>query len=88
MIFSFPHQTVRFAHESIRREAFGNGAAFALDVSCTLHAARLIKKSRTTRKTNIQMTFFLIGILDGKQYRSLTKICHLPRCLQAKRHAK
>jgi 4-hydroxy-tetrahydrodipicolinate reductase len=30
VIFGFPHQTVRIIHESIRREAFGTGAAFAL----------------------------------------------------------
>jgi 4-hydroxy-tetrahydrodipicolinate reductase len=31
VIFGFPHQTVRITHESIRREAFGTGAAFALE---------------------------------------------------------
>lgn len=31
VIFGFPHQTVRLTHESIRREAFGTGAAFALE---------------------------------------------------------
>ena len=30
VIFGFPHQTVRITHESIRREAFGTGAAVAL----------------------------------------------------------
>lgn len=30
VIFGFPHQTVRLTHSSIRREAFGTGAAFAL----------------------------------------------------------
>lgn len=30
VIFGFPYQTVRLTHESIRREAFGTGAAFAL----------------------------------------------------------
>lgn len=30
VIFGFPYQTVRITHESIRREAFGTGAAFAL----------------------------------------------------------
>jgi 4-hydroxy-tetrahydrodipicolinate reductase len=30
IIFGFPHQTVRLAHSSIRREAFGTGAAYAL----------------------------------------------------------
>lgn len=30
VIFGFPHQTVRLSHSSIRREAFGTGAAFAL----------------------------------------------------------
>lgn len=30
VIFGFPNQTVRLTHESIRREAFGTGAAFAL----------------------------------------------------------
>ena len=30
VIFGFPHQTVRLTHESIRREAFGTGVAFAL----------------------------------------------------------
>jgi 4-hydroxy-tetrahydrodipicolinate reductase len=29
IIFGFPHQTVRLIHESIQREAFGNGALFA-----------------------------------------------------------
>ena len=28
LIFGFPHQTVRLIHESISREAFGNGAIF------------------------------------------------------------
>lgn len=31
VIFGFPHQTVRLTHESIRREAFGTGTAFALE---------------------------------------------------------
>lgn len=31
VVFGFPHQTVRLIHDSIRREAFGTGAAFALD---------------------------------------------------------
>lgn len=31
VIFGFPHQTVRLTHESIRREAFGTGAAFAIE---------------------------------------------------------
>ena len=30
VIFGFPYQTVRLIHESIKREAFGTGAAFAL----------------------------------------------------------
>ncbi|MFV0370913.1 MAG: 4-hydroxy-tetrahydrodipicolinate reductase [Azonexus sp.] len=30
VIFGFPHQTVRLIHNSIRREAFGTGAAFAV----------------------------------------------------------
>lgn len=30
VIFGFPHQTVRLTHDSIRREAFGTGALFAL----------------------------------------------------------
>jgi len=29
IIFGFPYQTVRLIHESITREAFGNGALFA-----------------------------------------------------------
>lgn len=31
VIFGFPHQIVRLIHDSIRREAFGTGAAFALE---------------------------------------------------------
>lgn len=31
VIFGFPHQTVRMKHESIAREAFGNGVLFALE---------------------------------------------------------
>jgi 4-hydroxy-tetrahydrodipicolinate reductase len=31
VLFGFPHQTVRLTHDSIRREAFGTGAAFALE---------------------------------------------------------
>lgn len=31
VIFGFPYQTVRLIHDSIRREAFGTGAAFAID---------------------------------------------------------
>jgi len=34
VIFGFPHQTVRLTHDSIRREAFGTGAAYALEVLC------------------------------------------------------
>lgn len=30
VIFGFPYQTVRIIHDSIKREAFGTGAAFAL----------------------------------------------------------
>ena len=32
VIFGFPHQTLRITHDSIRREAFGTGAAFALTI--------------------------------------------------------
>lgn len=35
VIFGFPHQTVRLTHESIRREAFGTGVAFALSQLAT-----------------------------------------------------
>lgn len=31
VIFGFPHQTVRLTHDAIRREAFGTGAAYALE---------------------------------------------------------
>lgn len=31
VIFGFPYQTVRLIHDSIRREAFGTGAAFAME---------------------------------------------------------
>jgi 4-hydroxy-tetrahydrodipicolinate reductase len=31
VLFGFPYQTVRLKHESISREAFGNGALFALE---------------------------------------------------------
>jgi 4-hydroxy-tetrahydrodipicolinate reductase len=31
MLFGFPYQTVRLRHESITREAFGNGILFAID---------------------------------------------------------
>ncbi len=31
ILFGFPYQTIRLSHESISREAFGNGALFALD---------------------------------------------------------
>lgn len=30
VVFGFPYQTVRLSHDSIRREAFGTGVAFAL----------------------------------------------------------
>ena len=30
ILFGFPHQTVRLKHESIVREAFGNGILFAI----------------------------------------------------------
>ncbi len=30
VIFGFPHQTIRLIHDAIRREAFGTGAAYAL----------------------------------------------------------
>ena len=32
VIFGFPHQTLRITHDSIRREAFGTGAAYALTI--------------------------------------------------------
>ena len=37
VIFGFPYQTVRLTHDSIKREAFGTGAAFALTelMACT-----------------------------------------------------
>lgn len=35
VIFGFPHQTVRLIHDSIRREAFGTGVAFALTLLAT-----------------------------------------------------
>jgi 4-hydroxy-tetrahydrodipicolinate reductase len=37
VIFGFPYQTVRLIHDSIKREAFGTGVAFALEelVQCT-----------------------------------------------------
>jgi 4-hydroxy-tetrahydrodipicolinate reductase len=31
ILFGFPHQTVRLKHESITREAFGNGILFAIE---------------------------------------------------------
>jgi len=31
ILFGFPYQTVRLSHDSISREAFGNGAIFALE---------------------------------------------------------
>lgn len=31
ILFGFPYQTVRLSHESISREAFGNGALFAME---------------------------------------------------------
>jgi 4-hydroxy-tetrahydrodipicolinate reductase len=31
ILFGFPHQTVRLKHESIAREAFGNGVLFGID---------------------------------------------------------
>ncbi len=31
VIFGFPYQTVRLTHESISREAFGNGVIFVAD---------------------------------------------------------
>ena len=31
ILFGFPYQTVRLKHESITREAFGNGILFAID---------------------------------------------------------
>ena len=31
ILFGFPYQTVRLSHDSISREAFGNGALFALE---------------------------------------------------------
>lgn len=36
VIFGFPYQTVRLIHDSIKREAFGTGAAFALSQLATL----------------------------------------------------
>ncbi len=35
ILFGFPFQTVRLSHDSISREAFGNGALFALDNVCS-----------------------------------------------------
>ena len=36
VIFGFPYQTVRLIHDSIKREAFGTGAAFALSQLATM----------------------------------------------------
>lgn len=32
VIFGFPHQTLRITHDSIRREAFGTGVAYAVSI--------------------------------------------------------
>jgi hypothetical protein len=53
-----------------------------------LHAAHLIEESRTTRKTNMQMKFF-IRMLGGKRnIAHLQKVCRLSGWLQVKHHAK
>ncbi|MCF8167181.1 MAG: dihydrodipicolinate reductase [Rhodoferax sp.] len=53
VIFGFPYQTVRLTHDSIKREAFGTGAAFALgelaqcDTGFYTFEDLLMKKLRT-----------------------------------------
>lgn len=32
VIFGFPHQTLKITHDSIRREAFGTSAAYAVTI--------------------------------------------------------
>ena len=53
VLFGFPYQTVRLKHESIAREAFGNGAKFAL-------------KELTSRETGYYMMDDLMGELFVK----------------------
>lgn len=54
VIFGFPHQTVRLKHESIGREAFGNGVLFALE--------NLPKKAGLYSMEDLLMPYFAMSI--------------------------
>lgn len=55
VIFGFPHQTVRLVHESIRREAFGSGAAFALRELATCQPGFYTFEDLMRRKIRTQL---------------------------------
>lgn len=55
VIFGFPHQTVRLVHESIRREAFGSGAAFALQELSTCPPGFYTFENLMRRKIRAQL---------------------------------
>jgi 4-hydroxy-tetrahydrodipicolinate reductase len=55
VIFGFPYQTVRLIHDSIKREAFGTGAAFALSQLATLDRGFYTFDDLLTRKVREQL---------------------------------
>jgi 4-hydroxy-tetrahydrodipicolinate reductase len=45
IIFGFPYQTVRLIHESISREAFGNGALFVAEILLIKELVSILSKT-------------------------------------------
>lgn len=56
VIFGFPYQTVRLTHDSIKREAFGTGAAFALQELATCQPGFYTFDDLLMRKMRQQLT--------------------------------
>lgn len=56
VIFGFPYQTVRLTHDSIKREAFGTGAAFALSELAHCEAGFYTFDDLLMRKIRSQLT--------------------------------
>jgi 4-hydroxy-tetrahydrodipicolinate reductase len=66
ILFGFPYQTVRLKHESISREAFGNGVLFA--------AEHLLKKDKGLyTMEDLMLPFFRINELAGPPAATVRK---------------
>jgi len=55
VIFGFPYQTVRLVHDSIKREAFGTGAAFALSELATCEKGLYTFDDLLMKKMRVQL---------------------------------